>query len=79
MMRRRLQSGRHAQRRALAGRCRPEPGMPRNIHKRKGGGARRTDYYGEPLVVFACVATPRCHKAVPPLRPDWRRGLRCGG
>ena len=20
--------------------------MPRNIHKRKGGGARRTDYYG---------------------------------
>ena len=35
----------------------PEPGMPRNIHKRKGGGARRTDYYGAPLLAPACLAT----------------------
>ena len=27
----------------------PEPGIVRNLHKRKAGGARRGDYYGEPL------------------------------
>ena len=24
-----------------------DPGMVRNLHKRKGGGARRSDYYGD--------------------------------
>lgn len=26
----------------------PEPGIVRNLHKRKAGGARRGDYYGDP-------------------------------
>ncbi len=25
----------------------PDPGAMRNLHKRKGGGARRSDYYGD--------------------------------
>ncbi len=25
----------------------PDPGMARNLHKRKGGGARRSDFYGD--------------------------------
>ncbi len=25
----------------------PDPGAMRNLHKRKGGSARRSDYYGD--------------------------------